>query len=210
MGDWLSYSIQDFLMYGPDTYYRLYGLYSAELFPFGIAAILATLGVVYLLFRPVHWYARAIAVLMAAGWAATGIGFFHRHYATINWAGDWFAAAFLGQAILFLWLVVRPLPEERSRAGALTVLTALVVGIYLPMAMGRPLDQAEVPLLAPDPTVLMTFGVLMAYGRRTWPLAVIPLLWAIVGGAFLWALGSPVWWLMPAGAVGLFISWWRR
>jgi hypothetical protein len=61
-------------------------------------------------------------------------------------------------------------------------------------AVGRGWTQAEVFGIAPDPTVLGTLGVLLtANGSRRVRLAVLaaPLLWCLVSGATLWAMGSP-------------------
>ena len=40
MAEWWTYSISDFLLFSPRTYYRLFELYNADLWPAQILAIL--------------------------------------------------------------------------------------------------------------------------------------------------------------------------
>jgi hypothetical protein len=57
----------------------------------------------------------------------------------------------------------------------------------------------------PDPTVLATLGLLLCLrGGRPWLSIVLPLLWCAIGGATLWTLKSPEWFVLPlAGMLAL-------
>ena len=44
MSEWWTYTLSDFLLFSPRTYYRLFELYNAEIWPAQIVAL--TLGVV--------------------------------------------------------------------------------------------------------------------------------------------------------------------
>lgn len=62
-----------------------------------------------------------------------------------------------------------------------------------------PLAQAEIFGIAPDPTALGTLGLLvLAEGapRTRRALLVAPLLWCLLSGATLLAMGSPEAWIM--------------
>ena len=56
--------------------------------------------------------------------------------------------------------------------------------------------------LAPEPTVVATLGVLLI-GRAPgqWTLMVIPVLWCLIGGATLWAMGQPDAIVLPVVAI---------
>jgi hypothetical protein len=64
--------------------------------------------------------------------------------------------------------------------------------------------------MAPDPTATATLGLVLA-GAGSRILLVIPLLWCLVTGATLWAMGAPDAWVMPAvGVVVVARVVWRR
>ena len=63
----------------------------------------------------------------------------------------------------------------------------------LTLVCQRPIAQAEVAGLAPDPTVLLTQGLLLVLRLpRRWSsvLLLAPLVWCCFSGATLWALGT--------------------
>ena len=53
MSEWWSYSLSDFLMFSPRTYYRLFELYNLALWPWHIAGL--ALGLVVLALWPVSY-----------------------------------------------------------------------------------------------------------------------------------------------------------
>jgi hypothetical protein len=82
-------------------------------------------------------------------------------------------------------------------------LFALVVQPLLGPLVGRDWRQAEIFGVAPDPTVLATFGILLTvHTRPPWGLMIIPLLWCALSGATQWTMGSPEAWIMPVAALG--------
>ena len=97
----------------------------------------------------------------------------------------------------------------RDRVGivgsALLILSLALYPALAPLA-GRPWEQAEIFGIAPDPTAIGTLGlVLLADGRGTRRLLVVPIAWCLFSGATLWALGSPEAWILllaPALALG--------
>jgi hypothetical protein len=96
----------------------------------------------------------------------------------------------------------------RDAAGVLGIaLFILALALYPMLAplLGRGWRQAEIFGIAPDPTVLATLGLLLlAEGPPRWGLLAAPLLWCLVSGATLWAMGSPeAWVLLPAALLAL-------
>ena len=195
MGDWLSYSLSDFLLFSPRAYWRMFELHNAALWPLPLATFAAGLAALALvLFRPRH-HARWIAVILAILWAWVAWSFFWQRYAAINWAAAYIAPLFALQAALLLAIGTwrdRLSFDRRGAAGiaglALIVFATLVYPLLAP-AFGRPLAGAEIFGTAPDPTAIGTLGfLLLARGRRAFALLSIPLLWCIASGITLWAM----------------------
>lgn len=193
MAEWWTYRLEDFLLFAPQTYYRLFELYNAALWPAQLVAL--ALGGTLV---GQWWYGRgrALAAVLAGCWLWVAWAFHVRHYATINWAATWFALGFAGEALLLFWSgVIR----GRLRFGPLTPANALGLGVLLFALLVQPLlgpllgrDWAAVELfgMAPDPTAVATLGVLLLAARRHWLLLWLPLLWCAVSGATLWALAA--------------------
>jgi hypothetical protein len=66
--------------------------------------------------------------------------------------------------------------------------------------------------VAPCPTTIFTMGLLLLTEGRTPPhLAIIPVLWALVGGSAVWLLGVPEDLALPiAGLSGLGLILWKN
>jgi hypothetical protein len=209
MSEWWTYSLSDFLLFSPRTYYRLFELYNAAIWPAQIGAIAVGLAIPALLRRAGTVPGRVIAALLAACWLWVAIAFHLERYATINWAAPYFAAGFAVEAALLLWvgairgrLQFRLAPDLAGRIGLGIFLVALVVQPLIGLLLGRSWRQAEIFGLAPDPTAVATLGLLLlAAGRLPWMLMIVPALWCAVTGATLWAMEAPDFWVAPLAAV---------
>jgi hypothetical protein len=198
MSEWWTYSLSDFLLFSPRTYYRLFELYNFAVWPAHIVALALAAAILVLLRAGTPWQGRAIFAILAGCWLWVAWAYLYERYDTINWAASYFAIAFALQAALLLWRAGSPAPSIRLRSDmasrvdlALFVSGAFLYPLIAP-AMGRPWMQAEMFGIAPDPTVVATLGILLvASGRALWELLVIPLVWCAISGATLWAMGSP-------------------
>lgn len=216
MSEWWTYRPSDFLLFSPRTYYRLFELYNAEIWPAQLLTLVLGVAILVLLRHGEAWRGRAIAAILAGCWLWVAWAFHFNRYATINWAATYFAAAFAVEALLLLWTgVVRgrwlSRPAWRARVGLGIFLFALVVQPLIAPLAGRAWAQVEIFGVAPDPTVVATLGLLLVVAERApWALLVIPLLWCAVGGATLWTMGSPDALVMPlAGALVLLLAAWQ-
>ena len=218
MSEWWTYSLSDFLLFSPRTYYRLFELYNTDLWPAHVLALAAGLAILASMARDGGWWRSAASVLLAACWVWVAWAFLLGRYATINWAAAWFAGVFLAQAVLLVRAgtgggMAESVPRPR-RAGAITLLVfALVVYPLIGIAVGRPWTQAEVFAMTPDPTALGTLGfaLLAPTAGRRWLLLAVPLLWCAVSGATLWTMGASEAPVVPAaGLVALIVAASRR
>jgi uncharacterized protein DUF6064 len=211
MLDW-TYSLSSFLLFSARTYYRLFELTNADIWPLqmlsvglGLAALLFTLG-------RSGWNGRAIATILAACWLFVAWAYLFTRYDTINWIARYLAAGFALEAALLIWIgVIRnrfhPRSDTAAKAGRGIVLFALAIQPLIgPLLLGRPWTQIELSGVAPDPTVVATLGFLLVT-RAHWTLFVIPLAWCALSGLALWAMDAPNALLMPAvGAVVLVLA----
>jgi hypothetical protein len=131
--------------------------------------------------------------VLAALWLWVGWSFHWQRYAQINWAAEYFAAAFGLQAIL-LAAVATPARRDQAQPTRLRqiigwVLAATGVLVYplFGVAAGRPWSQAEVFGIMPEPTALGTLGLLLATRQSHWAgLSIVPAVSLLVGAATAW------------------------
>lgn len=218
MSEWWTYTLSDFLLFSPRTYYRLFELYNREIWPAQILPLGLGVAILALLRHGGAGQGRAIAAILAGCWLWVACGFHFQRYSTINWAATYFAAGFAAEALLLIWtgvvrgrLLFRPAGHAVGRAGLCSFLFALVVQPLIGPLVGRDWVQAETFGVAPDPTVLATLGILLLAANRTfWGLLLVPASWCAITGVTLWAMGSPDALVMPLAALlALVLAVWK-
>lgn len=209
MSEWLSYGLSSFLLFSPATYYRLVERYNQDIWPAQIVFLALGAAIPGLIRRGGALQGRMVAAILVAAWGWVAWRFHLRHYASINWAAAWFAAAFAIEAAMLAWIgIVQDrlrlrMPESGVEWTALGIfaLTLLAWPAIAPI-VGRPWTQAEVFGAMPDPTAAATLGIALLATRRTrWLLLPIPLLWCAVSSATLLAMKSPDFPVLPLTAV---------
>lgn len=209
MPDWLNYTLSDFLLFSPRTYYRLFELYNGAIWPLQVVALGLAAAIVQMSLAGGPRRARAIAAILAAAWLWVAWAYLYQRYDTINWAARYFAIGFAVEALLLFLrgtilgrLQFDPAADAVARCGAGLLLFATIVQPLIGLIVGRPWSQLEVFGIAPDPTAVATLGVLLTVpGRVPWELLALPLLWCAISGAMLWTMGSPDALVMPAAGV---------
>ena len=220
MTEWWTYRLSDFLMFSARTYRRLFELYNADVWPLPVVACIGAALWMGIAWRHRRVCAQPAPVALAAlsvTWLWVAWAFHLARYATINTAAPWFAAAFVLEALLLAagaWVGMHrrtPLAEGSRLGWGFGLLGLAILGYpWVGLLLGRPLSQAEVFGIAPDPTAVGTLGVLLltTSGRDSvaprravvmaWP---IPVLWCGISGATLWTMDAPEAPLLPALAV---------
>lgn len=193
----LTYSLQDFIPFTESVYWRLFeDMNASNVYLFTLLTLVA-LGAIRAaqLSRPI-----VVAACLAGLWAWVGYDFFWTRYAQLNWAGEYFAWAFWVQSALmigggFLDRQKRQV-SGMNRASIFLVAVAYMFPLFAPLT-GRSLESVELVGMAPDPTVVLTLGLLLtAQKTRLW-LLFIPTLWCLASGATAWVLGYWPGLLMP-------------
>lgn len=207
ISEWWTYSLRDFLLFSPHTYYRLFELYNQAVWPLHLLALAIGVAILLLWKKRGPLTGRLIASLLALCWAWVAWAYHWQRYASINFAAEYFAMAFALEAVLLLGLGVLhnglELRETRpAKSGLALFAFALLAYPVLGILPGRDLTQAEFFGLMPDPTTLATMGMLLLFNKRNaaWLLP-IPVLWSVISAATLWSMGAADFWLLPLGAM---------
>ena len=208
MTEWWTYRLGSFLLFSARTYHRLIESYNQDLWPWQLALLLVAVGAL-------AWWRRMPSLLadrvvfggLAAAWLWVAWAFEHERFANINWAADYVASLYVVQAGVLLWAAVRGragfgrTTPARSRAGWTLIALGLVVYPLLAPLLGRPWARAEVVAAMPEPTAIVTLGVLLLAGPMPRALYAVPVASCLYGGAMLWGLGEGEAWLAPVAAL---------
>jgi hypothetical protein len=213
MSEWWTYRLSDFLMFAPRTYYRLFELYNAEIWPLPLAALALGFAAAWLLWRGEVGGNRAIAAIFGVAWLFVACAYHWQRYQTINWGAEYYAVGFAAEGALLLGFGAAGVLRLRRPAGSDgAALLLLALGLFYPLVAplaGRPWSQAEIFGIAPDPTAIATLGVfLLARGAGRWLLP-LPLLWCAVTAATLWAMESAEALIPLTSALLAIAAFWR-
>jgi Family of unknown function (DUF6064) len=194
VSEWWTYTLGDFLMFSPATYWRLVENYNRDVWPAQLAGLMAGTLALALTLSPRKGAARLQAVLLAAAFVWVGWAFHWQRYATINWAARYFAFAFWAQAVLFVVLALLPSKDSvetnsaTQRIGWFLALAGLVIYPLGSAWDGKVWSQIEVVGVSPEPTALLGLALVLARPLPVqplfrWVLALIPTASLIVGAA---------------------------
>ncbi|HKK56102.1 hypothetical protein [Marinobacter sp.] len=196
--DWLSYSLQDFIMFGPQVLLRLFVRINQDFWPWPLLAVLASFSVPLLLLDNRHATRRIALGLIAAAWMTSGYGFLVGYFGPINWPAAGFGWAFVAQGGLLGLIALAATPRSlQVRNRVLAVVWALaVVGLpWLTVAESGNWRALALFGLAPGSTAaasMLIVGLLPGIWR--WLYLALPLAWCLFSAATFWVLQT--WWLL--------------
>ena len=192
-----SYSLQDFVPFTADIYFRLLERMGETYWPLHLITIVLGMVALWLVLKQ---RLRLACLLIAPVWLFVAVAFFIGLYAELNWAGGYIAFAFLIQSALLLFLALTGIGLDdrsaKSHASIVGTFIALAGLIGLPV-IGLLSDasgfRAEVFGIHADPTSMTTLGlaIMISRGWLLWCISLIPALWLLYSGLTLWALGAP-------------------
>ena len=184
------------LPFDSNDFFNVFGSYNEAIWPLQILAYLLSLSWLFLFFKKHKHTARAAFYLLSFLWLVNGVGYHLLHFSAINKAAYVFGGLFVAQALLFAWKA-RKMPSSLSaispaRKTAALILIAYAIFFYSLLGYFSGHQYPKVPIcgVAPCPTTIFTFGVLLlAADRLKWYVYLIPLLWALVGTSAAFSLG---------------------
>ena len=205
------------LPFTADVFLSLFETYNRAIWPAQVVAYVLGIAVLLLALRPMAATGRIVPAVLSAYWLWNGVVYHLMYFLQINFAALGFGALFVLQGVLFAGHALRGRHGTRFRAdifgwsGLSLALLALAVYPLLGWLAGHSWPRAAMFGVAPCPTVIFTFGMLlMAEGRAPLLLAVIPFVWSLIGGSAVFLLGIPEdLSLLLAGVVGFGLLVWK-
>lgn len=192
-----------------DEFLAVFAAYNRALIIGAAGLWLVAIGVLIRAARRPRRASGALSLFLAALWSWNAVAYHALFFTSINPAAWLFAGAFLLQAILF---AATHRNFEYFSATGLRAATGVALVVYalaypfLTIASGHTYP-ATPTFGVPCPTAILTIGVLMTAGAGppTW-LAIIPTLWAFIGGSAAILLGVPTdYVLLAAGLVSTLL-----
>lgn len=184
------YALQDFLMFSPEVYLRLFLRLHQQAWPWTLLA-LCGLALPWLLTRSGVAARRLAVLLMALAMCVAALGFLHTYYQPINWPVGYAVVAFLGQGAVLALLSLGPRLPRRQRPG--WPVAAFATMLLLPWLVVAATGQWQGPAvygLTPDLTAAVTILCTAGWSRPwRWLLIPVPALWSLFSLLTLYALG---------------------
>ena len=197
-----------------EQFFDVFGTYNTAIWPAQVLAYLLCIIALAFAFRETKLSARIVSGILAFFWIWTGVFYHIVHFSVINSAAWIFGVFYIVQGLLFLLIgtnhdrlafrfSLKPLPI----IGGCFILYAMVVYPLLGISFGHSYPKAPMFGVAPCPTTIFTFGILL-WATKSVPayLLIIPLLWSIVGMSAAVNLRVPQdYGLVIAGVIGTIL-----
>jgi len=193
---------------------HVFAVYNGAIWPLQIIAAALGLLAVGLLFSRSARTDRAVSAILSFFWAVTGAGYHWMSFTPVNRAAYLFGTLFiLMAAVLLVEGTVRNRIRFGTVSGARAWIAALLIAysfaVYPLIGLLVTHPYPETPLfgVTPCPTTIFTLGILLL-GRHPNPLvlAVIPLVWSLIGGSAAILLAIPQDWGLLAAAAAWIIG----
>jgi hypothetical protein len=172
-----------------EQFFEVFKTYNTAIWPAQVFAYVLGLAALGVGVRGGEGAARIVAGILACFWLWMGVFYHVLYFRVINPAAWVFGFFYILQGLLFLLVGtifgrlafrfnLKPLPI----IGACFIVYAMVVYPLLGVGFGHSYPRAPMFGVAPCPTTIFTFGILL-WTTKSVPvyLLVIPLLWSIVG-----------------------------
>ena len=197
-----------------DAFFDLFAAYNRALWP-AVAALWAVSVLASAWFlRSRRPNDRWMSGLLAVQWIWSAVYHF-AFFTRINPAAWLFGAIFIMQAALLLWLgVIRSRLRFASsrtawnRIGWFLVAYALLYPAINIFEHGGLLTVPTFGL--PCPTTIFTAGFLLLAAERSRALAIIPIIWSVVGGSAAFLLGVSADYALPVAGAALALFAWQK
>jgi hypothetical protein len=193
-----------------DQFFNVFGTYNNAIWPAQILAYI--LGIIAVIFaiRGNKSSAKVVFGILSLFWFWIGIFYHIFHFKVINPTAWIFGTAFILQGSFFLlYALLDPIPlrfvaKPLPLVGGLFILYAMVIYPLLGISFGHAYPKAPMFGVAPCPTTIFTFGLLLwttkAVPNALW---IIPFIWSIIGMSAAISLRVPQdYGLVVSGVVG--------
>ncbi len=193
-----------------EQFFGVFALYNRTFMAVVVALWVGSVGTLAFVWRDPAPRSRTLSLFLGVLWLWNAVAYHALFFTRINPAAWLFAALFVVQAVLFLVAAAGRQIEYVSSAGwRLGVGLGLVVYAlaypFLTITLGH--GYPETPTFGvPCPTAILTIGVLVsARGHLPVTLAIVPIVWAFIGGSAAVLLSVPTDYVLLGAAVLLTV-----
>ncbi len=186
MDELASYRFSDFILFSESAYYRQFEFYNQAIWPLHLVALAFAFTILYALYKKPEWAGRVIALLLVTSWLWVAVAFLYLRFYQIHVVANWYAFGFVLQAGLLLWygviknrLSLHVESHLRIITGSALLVMSFIIYPFITLPGGRNWQQFEMFALAPDPTAIATFAILLFY-KVPRVLFVIPVMWVVL------------------------------
>lgn len=163
--------------------------YNLAVWPMQIFAYLLGGAAIFLTIKKSRHADRIVVLIMSLMWLWNGALYHLIYFSAINRAAYLFGSLFVIQGLLFLWkgvlkgdFVFSMTRSPYSFAGGILLLYATLIYPILGHMTGHGWPHSPAFGLAPCPTTIFTFGLLLlCQSRMPIYLVIIPLIWSFIG-----------------------------
>jgi hypothetical protein len=194
-----------------EQFFDLFGTYNDAIWPAQVFAYVIGLIAVGVALREVKSCGRIVALILALFWIWMGVFYHLAYFSWINPLARIFGLFYVLEGLLIVFAgTIQGKLEFRFRlqpipmAGACFILYAMVIYPLLNLSFGHSYPKAPMFGVAPCPTTIFTFGLLLwASSQVPAYLLIIPLVWSLIGMSAAVNLGVPQdYGLVVAGILG--------
>jgi hypothetical protein len=104
MSQWWTYTLQDFLLFSPRVYWRMFELHNRAVWPAQVPALLLGAAILVIVVKPWPWSGRVISGILAVAWIWVAWTFLWNRYSAINWAVAYAVPVFAVEVLLLGWI----------------------------------------------------------------------------------------------------------
>ena len=171
-----------------EQFFDVFEKYNTAIWPAQLVAYALGIAAIVLAIRDTAARGRLVSAILALSWAWMGVFYHLVHFSRVNPAARIFGALFIVQGIVFVVFgcvltklrfrfVAKPIPI----VGALLILYAMALYPLIGRMFGHAYPRCPIFGIAPCPSTIFTFGILLWASRRV-PLyvVIIPFLWSLV------------------------------
>jgi hypothetical protein len=201
-----------------DQFLGVFEQYNRAIWPLHIIAYILGGVALVLAMAKTRFSNQVISVILACFWAWMGTVYHLIFFSAINPAALGFGVLFIAQALLWLIFgVVRPKLSFRldtnpyAIAGMVLILYAMLIYPAIGALLGHGYPRSPSFGVAPCPTTIFTFGLLLCTNARVpKTVLIIPSIWAVIGFSAALTLGilEDIG-LLVAGVVSVGLLLWR-
>lgn len=179
-----------------EQFISVFEKYNQAIWPMQIFTYVLAVWAVFLLVEKKPQSNKIIASILAFFWIWMGAAYHLKYFSQINKAAIVFGALFLIQGLIFLIygvikenIVFDYIYDKNTVVGGFFILFGMVLYSVIGLLFGHVYPRSPIFGVAPCPTTIFTFGMLLFTKKLPKVIIIIPFLWSLLGFSAALKLG---------------------